>query len=477
MHRRIDRLFFTVLALPLDIAAILAAGLLVWFLRFSESLQTFRPVIFSITFSQYLVLLFLTALVTISALAVAGLYRFPRYDVGPFRLILRIFLSTSATLAAIALVVFFRQELFGSRFLVLAGWFFVTLFLMVERGSLVLFERWTARKFGIGLRPTLVIGSDAVSDRFVREVARDTATGLLVVERLSEPDLLRFTELVKRERIEAIVFADPNFSRERVLLLIEFANERHIAVFFVPNLFQTLTANTSIGLVGDIPVVELKRTALDGWGRAAKRAFDIVGASFALLLFSPLFLTIAFAVKLNDPKGPIVYRNRRAGQFGKQFLTLKFRTMGVKYATGPGSPNPEWAIAFERELAAKQSVRQGPVWKILNDPRRTGVGKFLERTSLDELPQFFNVLKGEMSIVGPRPHMLEQVSDYEKHHKRVFALKPGITGLAQVSGRSDLDFNDEVRLDTYYIESWTLWLDLKIILKTPFVVLIRRHRS
>ena len=125
----------------------------------------------------------------------------------------------------------------------------------------------------------------------------------------------------------------------------------------------------------------------------------------------------------------------------------------------------------------KQNERKGPLFKIKNDPRITRVGRFIRKTSLDELPQFFNVLRGEMSIVGPRPHEPEEVANYKKHHKKLLTIKPGITGMAQVSGRSDLIFEEEVRLDIYYIENWSLKLDLQIILKTPFIILSTKSAS
>ena len=156
---------------------------------------------------------------------------------------------------------------------------------------------------------------------------------------------------------------------------------------------------------------------------------------------------------------------------------FKFRTMKLEYCTGDDYPYSKQAEQLESSLIEKHNIRQGPVPKVLNDPRRTRLGRFLERTSLDELPQFFNSLKGDISLVGPRPHLQKEVAHYEKVHKRVFAVKPGITGMAQIAGRSDLNFDDEVRLDLYYIENWSLWLDLIIIFKTPFVILFRRHKS
>ncbi len=156
---------------------------------------------------------------------------------------------------------------------------------------------------------------------------------------------------------------------------------------------------------------------------------------------------------------------KRIGQFGKPFTYFKFRSM---------KQNTD-SLRYDEAMQEK-NVRKGtPMVKIVDDPRVTKVGQWIRRFSLDELPEFFLVLKGDMSLVGPRPHLPEEVAQYQKHHKRVLHMKPGITGLAQVTGRSDLDFEDEVRLDTYYMEHWALWLDLVIVLKTPFAMIKKRN--
>ena len=159
----------------------------------------------------------------------------------------------------------------------------------------------------------------------------------------------------------------------------------------------------------------------------------------------------------------------------KNFKILKFRTMYFKYCTGH-EYGGEHALKYEEKLIEEKNERHGPVYKVLDDPRRTKIGKWLEKTSLDELPQFFNVLLGQMSLVGPRPHQPREVTQYQKHQKRVLDIKPGVTGLAQISGRSDLDFEEEVKLDTYYIDNWSLKLDLQILFKTPWAVLTRGKR-
>ena len=148
--------------------------------------------------------------------------------------------------------------------------------------------------------------------------------------------------------------------------------------------------------------------------------------------------------------------------------------MYKKYCVGQQFPDHEHALEYEKKLIKERSEKTGPVYKIKNDPRVSPVGLFLRRTSIDELPQLFNVLAGQMSLVGPRPHQPREVEQYEKHHKRVLEIKPGLTGLPQISGRSDLSFEEEVKLDTYYIEQWSLKLDLIILLKTPFAVLGQR---
>ena len=200
-------------------------------------------------------------------------------------------------------------------------------------------------------------------------------------------------------------------------------------------------------------------------GRSFKRMMDVTGALFALLVFSPLFLLIAVAVKLSS-KGPILFRQPRIGQFGRRFTFLKFRSM---YVNNSADIHKEYV----RKLIAGNADQKGRdgVFKITDDPRVTPVGKFLRRTSLDELPQFINVLIGEMSLVGPRPPVPYEVEAYDVwHRRRLLEARPGITGLWQVNGRSRTKFDEMVRLDLQYARKQSLWLDLKILLRTPAAV-------
>jgi exopolysaccharide biosynthesis polyprenyl glycosylphosphotransferase len=203
-----------------------------------------------------------------------------------------------------------------------------------------------------------------------------------------------------------------------------------------------------------------------------KRIIDIAGSIVGLVISSPLFLIIPILIKMTS-KGPVLFKQERLGQFGRKFIFLKFRSMRID---NDDSIHREYI----KDLITQKSDRckndgesdRKNVYKIEGDPRITLIGKFLRKTSLDELPQFINVLKGEMSLVGPRPPIPYEYDDYKLWHmKRVIEVKPGITGLWQVEGRSSTAFDEMVRLDLKYIREWSLWLDIKIILKTPWVIL------
>ena len=202
--------------------------------------------------------------------------------------------------------------------------------------------------------------------------------------------------------------------------------------------------------------------------RVIKRALDVVGSAMLLVLLAPLFALIALAIKLTS-RGPVIFRQERLGQFGKPFECLKFRTMSVD--NDPGIHRNYVQSFIAGNAGAGEGQSDPGVYKITKDPRVTPVGKVLRRASLDELPQFWNVMRGEMSLVGPRPPVIYEFEVYDFwHRRRVLEVKPGVTGLWQVSGRSRMCFDDMVRLDLRYAQQWSLWLDLKILLATPRAV-------
>jgi lipopolysaccharide/colanic/teichoic acid biosynthesis glycosyltransferase len=215
----------------------------------------------------------------------------------------------------------------------------------------------------------------------------------------------------------------------------------------------------------------LRRDRATKLSRAVKRMMDVAGSALALVAFAPLFLVIAVAIKLSS-KGPLFFRQQRIGQYGVPFVFLKFRSM---YANNDASVHKKYSrelIRGQAECKPSNGNGQG-VYKLTSDARITPVGRVLRRTSLDELPQFFNVLKGQMSLVGPRPPIAYEVEAYNLWHKRrLLEAKPGITGLWQVSGRSRVKFDDMVRLDLTYARTWSPWLDIEILMRTPRAVLL-----
>ena len=213
--------------------------------------------------------------------------------------------------------------------------------------------------------------------------------------------------------------------------------------------------------------LEIVHSNLDGWKVVFKRFFDVGFALCFLTVFSPIYVILMLLIWAEDRHSPF-YLSDRVGPDGKTFKLWKFRRLKKFFCTN--NDNPE-ALEIEADLIKKQDVRgDGVLYKISNDPRSTRIGQWLEKTSLDEIPQFINVLLGNMSVVGPRPHQPREVAKYQNYHYKVLNIKPGITGMAQISGRSDLKFDQEVELDCWYIENWSFLLDIVIILKTPFAI-------
>jgi lipopolysaccharide/colanic/teichoic acid biosynthesis glycosyltransferase len=228
-----------------------------------------------------------------------------------------------------------------------------------------------------------------------------------------------------------------------------------------------------------LPVIRSTALAMSAWDRITKRTIDIILSLWALILLFPVFLIIFIAIKIEDSEGPAIYRNRRTGLLWKEFSLYKFRYMYWKYCVKDAywiEKSKDSALDFEESLKKTSDTRNGPLYKIKNDPRKTRIGKIIEKISLDELPQLWNVLRWDMSLVGPRPHQPREVDLYDEHHHQVLTVKPWITGMAQVSWREKNSFEEEVAYDIYYIEHYSIVLDIIIIIKTIWVVWSRALR-
>ncbi len=276
---------------------------------------------------------------------------------------------------------------------------------------------------------------------------------------------------------DEILYIDSDFKKEDLYKIWELSRIYGVRYRYITNNFDITKTNSSLSLINQTPVIEIQNTPLEHWGRVWKRTFDMAVSLAVLIIFSPLYVVIALLIYREDPSGPVIYKNRRIGQYGKVFNCYKFRYLKWEYCIKEsyGTQNElDPAIEYEKELIAKQSSRSGPLYKIQKDPRKTNIGSFLEKYSLDELPQFFNVIRGDMSIIGPRPHQPREVELYELYQQRLLTVKPGITGMAQVNGREQNDFSQEAELDIFYIENWSFLLDLKIMFKTCAIIFSRK---
>lgn len=463
--------FLMILQVPLDFLLLLCAGISAYVLRFTDWAVAIKPVSFDLTLIGFLDVIIPVAIGWIIIFSFAGLYSIDpnkklARDLG------RVFFACATGLAMVAVYVMIRQQLFDSRFLVLAGWGFAVIYIscgrILMRGIKAILYRG-----GIGLRRIAVIGAGSVADTLLQTLKERKELGYQVVSHVPHFSNIAAKKLAE-DYLDEVVFVNPRANEKETLQALQFCNRRHITFKYSADLFATLSAHTRVVPLAGIPIVELRRARLDGWGQVVKRFSDILFSAFFLILGSSIMLFIAIGI-LCETGRPVIYKNERIGLRGWRFFTFKFRSMHQKDSTGIQF-GTQGKAAEEREvsLIQTQNARKGPIYKIANDPRVTPFGRFLRRWSLDELPQLWNVLIGDMSLVGPRPHQPREVAQYHDTFPHIFALKPGITGLAQISGRSDLSFEEEMNLDVLYLEKWHFMLDFIILLKTPFILFKKR---
>lgn len=331
--------------------------------------------------------------------------------------------------------------------------------LLVKDRLVEIYRRSQARR-GAHTRQVILVGPPEKNAEFQRLLADHPDLELHVAVALdpTPESLAKLPNILHEQAIGCVVF---NVTRtyfneiERAILACEVEG---VETWLVADFVKTAIARTAIDELHGKPVLVFRTTPDFTWQLAAKRVLDILGAAAGLLVLGPLvMLPIALAIRFTSP-GPILFRQRRSGLHGRQFTMYKFRTMVSN------------AEMLRAELEAFNEVT-GPVFKMQKDPRVTPLGRFLRRTSIDEFPQLWNVLWGDMSLVGPRPPIPSEVEKYDPWHRRRLSMKPGLTCLWQISGRSNVGFDQWMKLDLDYIDHWSLWLDLRILLRTIPVVL------
>lgn len=473
-------LFFSILLIPTDALMIVTAFVLAYVLRTQD------PIIYILPFGDYLKFVLSVLPILIVVFALEGLYAVGQSRKGVDE-ISGIFVSVSLGVLLVLAAIFLTDTEIGSRVVLLYAYLATLFFVFLGRWAVRLVQRFLYR-YHVGVHRVVVVGTNLRALQLVREVTSNPDLGYVYLGYLSLNGPAEEREFGKQlgsldelDRVldtycpDELIITDATLTDRDMLALLSLTNQKRIDLRLTPNIVGVQTAHVTFQTMAGIPMIEVQRTPLHGWGRVAKRLFDLTAAIIGIIIFSPLMLATALAVRLTSP-GPIIYRNERVGQDKRHFWTYKFRTMRTEYSTG-ADYGGEQAMKFEEELIAKQNTRKGAIYKVGNDPRLTPIGEVLRKTSLDEFPQFFNVLFGHMSLVGPRPHQPREVAKYEPWQEKLFTIKPGITGLAQISGRSDLDFDEEARLDISYIERWSFWFDLQIILRTPLALLRSRQRK
>ena len=374
--------------------------------------------------------------------------------------------GTTTGMAIVLVVIFGIRPLAFSRLLLLYVSVLTVLFLSVARlvRRQILQRR---RRHGIGVDRTLIVGAGEVGLAvmrtmvarpdlgyhvvgFVESDSRPCATSIGRFQRLG--CLADLPALVREHRVTEVIITLPTSEYGNIEETIRQCSRVGAHARIVPDFFQLSLNQVDVDNLAGIPLIGVQETTLDRGPRLLKRVMDVCGSLVGLVISSPFMLATAIAIRLDSP-GPILYKQERLGERGHPFEVIKFRSMRQ---------------GADAEKAALMALNEadGPLFKIKDDPRSTRVGRFLRRSSLDEFPQFFNVLRGEMSLVGPRPPLASEVEEYESWQLKRLAVKPGITGLWQVSGRSDLTFDEMCLLDIYYIENWSLGLDIRIILRT-----------
>ncbi|MEK7602739.1 MAG: sugar transferase [Patescibacteria group bacterium] len=343
---------------------------------------------------------------------------------------------------------------------------------------LVLF-RWVARiirealyLLGYGISNVLVVGDTPITEELVASMNNAPKTGQQIIATIGrkvygithyESFQSAITKL--KSPVHSIIQTELYKNQDANNEIISFAQKNHVAFRFVPGNSDLFVGNIEVELFAGLPMVAIHQTALIGWGRILKRIFDVVFATFGLLVSSPVIILVYLLQKLFSPKEPAIYRQNRLTRFNNVFWAYKFRTLIPAY--NGMSPEEAFAAMGKPDLAKK--FRENGDF-LPNDPRFSGLGRILRATSLDELPQLINVLQGDISLVGPRALVPEELNAYEKKHA-ILSVKSGLTGLAQVSGRKSISFEERRKLDVYYVQNWSFWLDIVIIIKTIWSVL------
>lgn len=408
--------------------------------------------------------LILTA-VLILAYRPQGLYSL-RQNISWFDELTAIINGTTTGIVIMVVLVFISRPTFYSRLIFFYAGAVIVILLSLSRLIKNIWLRHLRRR-GIGVARAVIVGAGEVGRTVMRTMVAHPDLGYEIVGFVDDDpakgstDIGRFkglgsldslAVLAQDEAIDEVIITLPWQYHRKIMAIMAQCERESVRARIVPDLFQMTLSRMSITEMAGIPLIGVRQVHISPFTRFLKRAIDVVFSALVLIFSAPLMALIALTIKLDSP-GPVLFRQGRMGKGGRPFTVHKFRSMMID-------------ADEQKELLRDLNEADGPIFKIKDDPRVTRLGRWLRRFSLDELPQFYNVLRGDMSIIGPRPPLPEEVSQYQPWHMRRLEIAPGITGLWQVSGRSELPFDEMALLDIYYIEQWSPALDLKILLRT-----------
>jgi exopolysaccharide biosynthesis polyprenyl glycosylphosphotransferase len=472
MHRR--NRWWSIARAASDAVLIGLAVLLAWHIRYQVQADAFLGEgFFYFPFTAYIPLALVLPALTVAVLRYEGFYAVAR---GRSYLdeVYGILNATTTSILLVMAFTFFIRPLVYSRALYVYAALLVAILLSLSRAiQRIIFMR--IRQRGIGVDHILIVGAGELGRALMRNVVAQPDLAYQVIGFVDDDpvrgstDIGRFKalggterlpQLLRELRVDEVIVTLPWTAREKIISIIQLCQQYAITAKVVPDLFQLSLSNVAIDDVGGVPLLGVRQARMSLFDSAIKRAMDLVVSTLLLIISAPIMLVIAILIRLDSP-GPIIFSQTRVGHGGRVFRVYKFRSMRV-------------GAEAERAQLDELNEAKGPIFKIRNDPRRTRLGRFIRRTSLDELPQLFNVLSGDLSLVGPRAPLPAEVEQYQDWHRRRLEVPQGVTGLSQVSGRSELTFDEMVMLDIYYIENWTPWLDLWILLKTIPTVLLAR---
>ena len=464
MSKRFKQLLSLGLVLA-DIFLINVAFAISYWMRYD--LQWFRAVdpAYDVSFSAYIPFAAVLTALLLIAYKLEGVYDHRR-GASWFDEFYPVLNCTTTGIVIMIVVTFFYRPLVYSRLLfVYTGVLIVALLGFSRLVKSIVLRR--LRQRGIGVVRTLIVGAGEVGRTIMRNIVAQPGLGYQVMGFVDDnpekghKDIGRFKGLgsidnlpriVQEESIDEVIITLPWMYHRKIISIMTQCEREGVRARLVPDLFQMSLSRMDVDDLGGVPMIGVKEISITGWKSVTKRAIDFTIALVGLIVLLPLMLLIALAIRLDSP-GPVLFRQIRVGKGGRHFVLYKFRSMRE-------------GAEEEQQKLTDLNETEGPIFKIRHDPRCTRVGRFLRRTSLDELPQFYNVLRGEMSLVGPRPPIPAEVEHYEEWHKKRLEVSPGMTGLWQVSGRSELTFDEMVLLDIYYIENWSAALDTEIFLRT-----------